>query len=100
MLVELVMCILWPSRAQELPGKPCQGTGGKIGRATLTSMAKASLSRLPQVMAAVWCLTMLPLVVGPLGRHFLEGSFGRKFCILTTSAKLMDISVAVKSIQC
>lgn len=38
------MSMLFPSRVQELPGSLCQGTGAKTGKATPTSMAKASPS--------------------------------------------------------
>ena len=75
MLVELEMFTLCPSRVLELDGKPCQGTGGRIGKATLTSMAKACLSRLLLVMAELSLATMLCLVVGNLDRHFQGDSF-------------------------
>jgi hypothetical protein len=74
MSVGLVMCMLWPSRAQELAGKQCQGIGDKTGRAIYISMDKPSLFLSQQVMAAVCFHTMLPQLVGPLDRHTLAGN--------------------------
>jgi hypothetical protein len=53
-------------------GKPCQEIGAKIGRATHTSTARASPSRLPLVMAALSPATMLCLPVGNLDRPLKE----------------------------
>lgn len=68
------MCMLWPSKAQELDGKPCQGTGGKTGRATPTWMDRVFPLQSPPAMATVCSHTMLPHLVGPLGRPTLEGN--------------------------
>jgi hypothetical protein len=75
MLEVLVMYILWPSKVQELDGKPCQGIGGKIGKAITTSMVKASLSKLLQVMAEQSLATTLCLLIGNLDRHSQGGNF-------------------------
>jgi len=68
------MYILWPSKVQDLDGKPCQGIGGKIGKVTLTLMDKVFPLLSPQVMVTVWFHSMLLLLVGPLVRPTLEGS--------------------------
>lgn len=62
------MFMLFPSKGREPVGNPCLETGVRTGKATLTSMDKASLSRSPQVMAALSFLTMLPLLPGPSAR--------------------------------
>jgi hypothetical protein len=62
------MFMLFPSKGQEPVGKPCPETGVRTGKATLTSMDKASHSRSPQVMAALSFLSRLPLPVGPSAR--------------------------------
>ena len=65
------MFMVWPSKGQELGGCQCPETGVKIGKATTISMAKASHSRSPLVMAVQWCPTMLPLLVGPSAKPTL-----------------------------
>lgn len=67
-LVVPVMCTLFQSKGPGLVGKQCPEIGARTGKATPTSMAKASLSRSLPVMAAQWCPTMLPQLGGPLGR--------------------------------
>lgn len=62
------MCVLFQSKGQELIGNPCQGTGVKTGKVTVTSTAKASHLRSPQVMATLLSLTMLPQLAGPLAK--------------------------------
>lgn len=62
------------SRVQELSGNQCQEIGAKIGRTTLTSMAKACPSKSPQVMVALLFLIMQLLIPGPLARLLLEDS--------------------------
>lgn len=62
------MCVLFQSKDQELIGNPCQGTGVKTGKVTVTSTAKASHLRSPQVMATLLSLTMLPQLAGPLAK--------------------------------
>lgn len=56
------------SKVQGLIGNQCPETGVRTGKATLTSMDKASPLRLPLARAAPWSLTMLPLIAGPLAR--------------------------------
>lgn len=65
----------WPSGAQELGGRQCQGIGAKIGRAIHISTDKASLLLSQPAMDTVWFHTMSPHRAGPLVRHILEGSF-------------------------
>lgn len=72
------MCILWPSRAQELDGSKCQGIGVKTGRAMHTSMDKACLLLSQPAMDAVWSHTMLLQLVGPSDRHILEANIATK----------------------
>lgn len=62
------MFMLFLSKGREPIGNPCQGTGVRTGKATLTLTAKGCLSRSPQAMGAVSCLTMLPLPAGPSAR--------------------------------
>lgn len=62
------------SRVQELNGNQCQEIGAKIGRITLTSMAKVYPLRSPQAMVALLFLIMQLLVLGPSDRLFLEDS--------------------------
>ena len=69
------MFTLCPSRGLGLGGKPCQGTGARTGRATPTSMARASPSRSPPVMAGLSLATMLHLLIGNLDRHMRGHSF-------------------------
>lgn len=76
MLVEQEMFILCPSKAQGLGGKPCLETGGRIGKAILTSMGKASLFRSLQVMAGLSLATTLCLLTGNLDKH-LKGHSSR-----------------------
>jgi hypothetical protein len=68
MLVVLVMFMLSLSKVLEPVGNQCLETGVKIGKAILTLMDKAFPLRSPQVMGAVWFLTMLSLLDGPLAR--------------------------------
>ena len=56
------------SKGPELIGNPCLETGVKIGKATLTSMAKPYLLRLPPVTAAPSLLLTWLLLTGPLVR--------------------------------
>ena len=72
MLVVLVMFTLQQLKVPRLVGSKCQETGGKIGKAIVTSMDKASHLRLLLVMVELLCLTMLPLLDGPLARLILE----------------------------
>ena len=65
------MCMVWPSKGQELDGCQCPGTGVRTGRATTILMAKASPLRSQPVMATQWCPTMLPQLGGPLAKHTL-----------------------------
>jgi hypothetical protein len=71
------MYILCPSRGPGLVGNQCQGTGGKIGRATTISMDKVFPLRSPPVMVELWSPTMRLLLAGPLGRPSPAPSFVR-----------------------
>lgn len=62
------MFMEFPSKGQEQIGKLWPETGVRTGKATPTSMDKASLLRLPPAMDATWCLTMLHPQVGPLDK--------------------------------
>lgn len=70
------MFILYPSKDQKPDGKPCQETGGKIGKATTTLTVKAFHSKSLQVMAGLSLATTLCLVIGNLDRH-LQGHNSR-----------------------
>lgn len=69
------MCTLCQSKGLGLDGKPCQETGGKIGKATPTSMDRASPSKSPQVMAEPSLSTMLRLQIGSLAKPLRAHSF-------------------------
>jgi hypothetical protein len=90
MLVELEMYILYPSKDQRLDGKLCLGTGGKIGKAITTSMVKASLSKLLQVMAELSLATTLCLVIGNLDRH-LQGDNFRNTSFISSQKKNSEL---------
>jgi hypothetical protein len=62
------MSMLFPSKGREPVGNPCPETGVRTGKATVTSMDKASHSRSPRVIGALSFLTMLPLLAGPSAR--------------------------------
>lgn len=62
------MSMQCPSKGPNLTGNPCQETGGKIGKATLTSMAKASPLGSPPVTAAPSPPSTWLLLVGPSAR--------------------------------
>lgn len=67
------MCNRSPSKAQGLIiGKQCPEIGGKIGKATLTSTAKASRSESPPATAAPWNATMLSPMGGRSGNPSSE----------------------------
>lgn len=85
MLVVLVMCMRFPSRAHEVAGKQCPGIGDKTGRAIHISMVKASLLLSQPAMDAVWFHTMLPRPVGPLDRLILEGSIAIETSLILLS---------------
>ncbi|KAL2318601.1 hypothetical protein Fmac_032477 [Flemingia macrophylla] len=65
-----------PSKGLGQGGKPCQETGGRIGKAIPTSMAKASLFRSPQVMEGLSLATTLCLITGNLDKY-LKGHNSR-----------------------
>ena len=81
------MFMVWPSKGQELGGCQCPETGVKIGKATTISMAKASHSRSPLVMAVQWCPTMLPLLVGPSAKPTLVLNSAREALIIVHKLK-------------
>jgi hypothetical protein len=103
MSVVLVMCMLWPSRAQELDGRQCQGIGDKTGRAIHTSMDKAFLLLSQPATDAVWSHTMLLQLVGPSDRHILEANIATKhplsstICIVTPCLLEYDKIMVPKS---
>ncbi|KAI8022773.1 Expansin-A15 [Camellia lanceoleosa] len=59
-------------------GSQCQGIGARIGRATPTSTAKPSPSRLPLVTVVAWSPTMLPQLAGPSVRPLAEDNFAKE----------------------
>lgn len=62
------MFVEFPSKVQEQIGNLWPETGVRTGKATVTSMDKASLLRLPPARDALWSLTMLHRQVGPLAK--------------------------------
>jgi hypothetical protein len=74
------MFMLCLSRDLELGGKPCQGIGAKIGRATHISTAKASPSESQQVMARLLPATILCLRIGNLDKLSKEANSSKVKC--------------------
>lgn len=68
------MCSLYQSRALELGGNPCQETGGKIGKAIPISMGRPSHLGSLVVMEGLSPASMLPLLIGNLGRLMREAN--------------------------
>lgn len=65
------MCMQLPSKGPRPVGSPCPETGGKIGKAALASMAKASPLKSPPVTAALSPPSTWRLLIGPLARPTL-----------------------------
>lgn len=75
MLVVREMFIQFQSKARKQGGKPCQETGAKTGKATITSTVKAYLFKSPPVMVELSQATMRCLLAGSLVRLLKEASF-------------------------
>lgn len=73
------MCMQFRLKDLEQDGSPCRETGGKTGRATRISTAKASPSRSLPAMAAPSSPTMSHRQAGPSARPLRELNFDESF---------------------